>query len=445
MPAIASLILAAGHGTRMRSETPKVLHKVGHLEMLGHCLKTARALGAERLGVVIGAGGEKVKQALGSLDPQAEVAVQDPPLGTGDAVRAGMSVLEGFEGIVIILYGDTPLLRLETLTALTGAVEGGAAVAVLGFETDEPGPYGRLVLGSDGQLTRIVEAKDASPDELAITLCNSGVMAMSSQALKAYLPKITNNNAKGEYYLTDLVGLASGAGETLATVTGTEDEVLGVNDRSELAAAEAIYQRRRRRDVMLSGVTLIDPDTVYFAHDTEIGRDAVIHPNVVFGPGVKLAPKVEVKAFSHLEGSVMDGGAAAGPFARLREGTVLGAGAKVGNFVEIKKSVLGADVKAGHLSYLGDAEIGARTNIGAGTITCNYDGYNKHKTVIGEDAFIGSNASLVAPVTIGSGAFTGSGSVITKDVPDDALSVARGRQMTKEGWAISFRKRNGDE
>ncbi|MEM0928884.1 MAG: NTP transferase domain-containing protein, partial [Pseudomonadota bacterium] len=266
MPAIASLILAAGHGTRMRSETPKVLHKVGHLEMLGHCLKTARALGAERLGVVIGAGGEKVKQALGSLDPQAEVAVQDPPLGTGDAVRAGMSVLEGFEGIVIILYGDTPLLRLETLTALTGAVEGGAAVAVLGFETDEPGPYGRLVLGSDGQLTRIVEAKDASPDELAITLCNSGVMAMSSQALKTYLPKITNDNAKCEYYLTDLVGLASAAGETLATVTGTEDEVLGVNDRSELAAAEAIYQRRRRRDVMLSGVTLIDPDTVYFAH-----------------------------------------------------------------------------------------------------------------------------------------------------------------------------------
>lgn len=444
MPAIASLILAAGHGTRMRSETPKVLHKVGHLEMLGHCLKTARSLGAERLGVVIGAGGEKVKAALGSLDPQAEVAVQDPPQGTGDAVRSGMSILEGFEGTVVVLYGDTPLLRLETLQQLTDAVDQGAAIAVLGFGTNEPGPYGRLVLGADGSLQRIVEAKDASPDELKITLCNSGVMAMSSAALRTYLPQITNENAKGEYYLTDLVGLASVAGETLATVTGTEDEVLGVNDRTELAAAEAIFQDRCRREVMLSGVTLIDPDTVYFAYDTEIGQDAIIHPNVVFGPGVKLATNTEVKAFSHLEGVQMDAASAAGPFARLREGTVLGEGAKVGNFVEIKKSKLGQGVKAGHLTYLGDADIGARTNIGAGTITCNYDGYNKHKTVIGEDAFIGSNASLVAPVTVGRGAFTGSGSVITKDVPDDALSVARGRQMTKDGWAISFRKRNGD-
>ncbi len=444
MPAIASLILAAGHGTRMRSETPKVLHKVGHLEMLGHCLKTARSLGAERLGVVIGAGGEKVKAALGSLDPQAEVAVQDPPQGTGDAVRSGMPVLDGFEGTVVVLYGDTPLLRLETLRQLTDAVDQGAAIAVLGFETNEPGPYGRLVLGTDGGLQRIVEAKDASPDEVKITLCNSGVMAMSSAALRTYLPQITNENAKGEYYLTDLVGLASAAGEELVTVTGTEDEVLGVNDRTELAAAEAIFQNRRRREVMLSGVTLIDPDTVYFAHDTEIGQDAIVHPNVVFGPGVKLAPKTEVKAFSHLEGAQMDTASSAGPFARLREGTVLGEGAKVGNFVEIKKSKLGEGVKAGHLTYLGDADIGARTNIGAGTITCNYDGYNKHKTVIGEDAFIGSNASLVAPITVGRGAFTGSGSVITKDVPDDALSVARGRQMTKDGWAISFRKRNGD-
>jgi len=444
MPAIASLILAAGHGTRMRSETPKVLHKVGHLEMLGHCLKTARSLGAERLGVVIGAGGDKVKAALGSLDPQAEVAVQDPPQGTGDAVRSGMSILEGFEGTVVVLYGDTPLLRLETLQQLTDAVDQGAAIAVLGFETNEPGPYGRLVLGADGSLQRIVEAKDASPDELKITFCNSGVMAMSSAALRTYLPQITNKNAKGEYYLTDLVGLASVAGGTLATVTGTEDEVLGVNDRTELAAAEAIFQDRCRREVMLSGVTLIDPDTVYFAYDTEIGQDAIIHPNVVFGPGVKLATNTEVKAFSHLEGVQMDAASAAGPFARLREGTVLGEGAKVGNFVEIKKSKLGEGVKAGHLTYLGDADIGARTNVGAGTITCNYDGYNKHKTVIGEDAFIGSNASLVAPVTVGRGAFTGSGSVITKDVPDDALSVARGRQMTKDGWAISFRKRNGD-
>ncbi|MEO1041991.1 MAG: bifunctional UDP-N-acetylglucosamine diphosphorylase/glucosamine-1-phosphate N-acetyltransferase GlmU [Pseudomonadota bacterium] len=445
MPAIASLVLAAGHGTRMRSETPKVLHKIGHLAMLGHCLRTARALGTERLGVVIGTGGEQVKQALSSLDPQAEVAVQDPPQGTGDAVRAGMPVLEGFEGTVIVLYGDTPLLRLETLKALTDAVDAGAAIAVLGFETDAPGPYGRLVLGSDGKLERIVEAKDASPEELTITLCNSGVMAISSSALRSYLPKITNENAKGEYYLTDLIGLASAGGEALATVTGSEDEVLGVNDRTELAAAEAIFQARRRREVMLSGVTLIDPDTVYFSHDTVIGQDAVIHPNVVFGPGVTLAPKTEIKAFSHLEGTTLEKTASAGPFARLREGTVLGQGAKVGNFVETKKAILGEEVKVGHLTYLGDAEIGARTNIGAGTITCNYDGYNKHKTLIGEDAFIGSNASLVAPVTIGKGAFTGSGSVITKSVPDDALSVARGRQMTKEGWAITFRKRNGDD
>lgn len=427
MPALASIVLAAGHGTRMRSQTPKVLHEVGHLPMLGHCLATARAVGAERLGVIIGAGGEKVRAALKTLDPDAEVAVQDPPQGTGDAVRAGLPLLEGFEGTVLILYGDTPLLRDDTLRALAAEVEAGAAIAVLGFEAKEPGPYGRLVLGADGELERIVEAKDASPQQLTITLCNSGVMAVTTEALRTLLPKITNDNAKGEYYLTDLIALARGAGHKLSVVRGSEDEVFGVNDRQELAIAERIFQERRRREAMLSGVTLIDPQTVHFAHDTQIGQDAIIHPHVVFGPGVKLAPNTEVKAFSSLEGAVLDEEAAAGPFARLREGTVVGKGAKIGNFVETKKTTLGPGVKAGHLTYLGDAEIGARTNIGAGTITCNYDGFNKFKTVIGEDAFIGSNASLVAPVSIGRGAFTGSGSVITKPVPDDALAVGQFR------------------
>jgi bifunctional UDP-N-acetylglucosamine pyrophosphorylase/glucosamine-1-phosphate N-acetyltransferase len=304
----------------------------------------------------------------------------------------------------------------------------------------DPGPYGRLVTSESGDLLRIVEAKDASPEELAIGLCNSGVMAVSMEALRRDLPRIGNDNAKKEFYLTDLVGLAIEAGDRASVISGSEDEVFGVNNRAELAVAERIFQDRRRRELMLDGVTMIDPQTVHFAYDTKIGQDSIIEPHVVFGPGVELADRSEIKAFSHLEGARLEEGAAAGPFARLRQGTLLGEGAKVGNFVETKKASLGKGVKAGHLTYLGDVTIGAKSNIGAGTITCNYDGYGKHKTVIGEGAFIGSNTMLVAPVTIGAGAFTGSGSVITKDVSDNSLAVARGKQFEKKEWALSFRK-----
>ncbi|NNU16249.1 bifunctional UDP-N-acetylglucosamine diphosphorylase/glucosamine-1-phosphate N-acetyltransferase GlmU [Parvularcula sp. ZS-1/3] len=442
MTKVAAIILAAGHGTRMRSETPKVLHEVAHLPMLGHCLRTARTLGAENVSVVIGAGGEKVRKALETLDADAGVAVQDPPQGTGDAVTAALPLLEGFEGHVLVLYGDTPLITADTLGRLLAELDQGAEVAVLGFEPEDPGPYGRLITDESGALLRIVEAKDASPEELAVRLSNSGVMAMTSRALREHLPRITNDNAKGEYYLTDLVGLAGEAGGKLAALKGDEDEVLGVNNRVELAEAERLWQARARRSFMEEGVTLRDPDTVYFAYDTEIGTDCVIGQNVVFGPGVKLEPGVTVKPFSHLEGATMREGSDAGPFARLRPGADLGKGAHVGNFVEIKKSVLGEGVKVGHLTYLGDATIGARTNIGAGTITCNYDGFNKSKTEVGEDAFIGSNTMLVAPISVGKGAFTGSGSVITKNVTADALAVARGKQFEKAGWANSFRKKN---
>lgn len=444
MTTIACVVLAAGHGTRMRSQKPKVLHEIGHLPMLGHCLQTARALGAERLSVVIGAGGEKVQHALAGLDADAQVAIQDPPQGTADAVGVAMPLLEGFDGVVLVLYGDTPLLTLPTLQSLIGEVEGGAGLAVLGFEADEPGPYGRLVT-QGGALQRIVEAKDASAEELDITLCNSGVMAIRSDVLNTFLPQIDNKNAKGEYYLTDLVGLSGAAGHRLAYVRGGEDEVFGVNNRVELAQAEKIFQARARQDMMLAGVTLIDPDTVYFAYDTKIGEDCVIGQGVVFGPGVTLEPSVTVKPYSHLEGATLRKGASAGPFARLRQGTELQEDSAVGNFVETKKAVLGRGVKAGHLSYLGDADVGAGTNIGAGTITCNYDGYGKHRTIIGENAFIGSDTMLVAPVSVGAGAITGSGSVITKSVPDDALAVTRSKQIERAGWAASFRQRHEEK
>ncbi|MEM1380971.1 MAG: bifunctional UDP-N-acetylglucosamine diphosphorylase/glucosamine-1-phosphate N-acetyltransferase GlmU [Pseudomonadota bacterium] len=443
MAPLACVVLAAGHGTRMRSQKPKVLHEIGHLPMLGHCLRAARSLGAERVGVVIGAGGAQVEAALGDLDRDAKVAVQDPPQGTGDAVTAALPLLDGFSGTVLVLYGDTPLLTEQTLQALLGTIDDGAGLAVLGFDAKDPGPYGRLIT-ENGVLTRIVEAKDASPEERAVTLCNSGVMAIHSDILYTYLPQITNANAKQEYYLTDLVSLAGEAGHKLAFVRGQEEEVLGVNNRLELSVAEAIFQRRKREAFMLAGVTLSDPDTVYFAYDTVIGEDCTIGQNVVFGPGVTLAPGAVVKPFSHITGAMLEAGASAGPFARLREGTVLGEDAAVGNFVETKKADLGQGVKAGHLTYLGDVTIGARTNIGAGTITCNYDGFSKHRTEIGQQAFIGSSTMLIAPVTIGDGAITGSGSVITKNVEADALAVARGKQIERAGWAATFRAKNED-
>ncbi|MEE9328562.1 MAG: bifunctional UDP-N-acetylglucosamine diphosphorylase/glucosamine-1-phosphate N-acetyltransferase GlmU [Parvularculaceae bacterium] len=436
---IAAIILAAGHGTRMKSAMPKVLHQVGGLAMLGHVIATTQSLVPSRLAVVIGDHAPEVGDVARNLDPMVETFVQSPPQGTGDAVVQAMPGLEGFGGVVFVLFADSPLVTAETLAKLASAVESGAGVAVLGFVLDNPGAYGRLVTDAAGSLERIVEAKDASVQELAITLCNSGVMAIKADVLHTELSKIENKNAKAEYYLTDIVALARAAGHACAVVEGSEEEVLGVNSRVELAQAEQIFQRRARHQAMLEGATLLDPSTVYFSHDTKLGKDVVIGQNVVFGVGVSVEDGVHIHAFSHLEGASVRVGASVGPFARLRPGADLGEQAKVGNFVEIKKSTLGKGAKVSHLSYIGDATIGAGANIGAGTITCNYDGFNKFQTNIGEGAFVGSNSSLVAPITIGKGAYVGSGSVVTKDVEADALAVARGRQIAKSGWAAKFR------
>ncbi|MEK9661664.1 MAG: bifunctional UDP-N-acetylglucosamine diphosphorylase/glucosamine-1-phosphate N-acetyltransferase GlmU, partial [Alphaproteobacteria bacterium] len=374
----------------------------------------------------------------------AETAIQHDRLGTGDAVKAAREIVDGFEGTVLVLYGDTPLTEADTLRRMIAAREAGAAVVVLGFRPDDPGAYGRLVGEADGTLHRIVEAKDATPDELANNLCNSGVMAIDGRHLFALLDRVEANNAKGEYYLTDIVGLATGDGLPARIVEGTPDEALGVNSRAELAEAEAILQDRMRARAMSDGATLVDPGTVWFSHDTRLGRDVVVHPNVVFGPGVTVADGVEIKAFSHFEGAHVGAGAIIGPYARLRPGAEIGADAHIGNFVEVKNATVGKGAKANHLTYIGDADIGAGSNIGAGTITCNYDGFDKHRTAIGEGAFIGSNSSLVAPVTIGAGAIVGAGSTVSGAVEEDALVVERAERFDKPGWAKEFRQRKQD-
>ena len=439
MPASrAAIILAAGQGTRMKSKTVKVLHSVGGRPMLEWTCDLAGQTGADRSVVVYGAHSPAVRDAAEALG--AMTALQDPPQGTGHAVQAAEAAMAGFEGAAIILYADTPLITPQTVEKVFAALEEGASVAVLGFEPEDPAAYGRLVLGEDGTLDRIVEFKDADADERAVRLVNSGVLAAPANLLFELLGEVTNDNANGEYYLTDVVGLARKRGLKAVVVHADADEVLGVNSRSDLAAAEAAFQNRKRHEAMAAGVTLVAPETVFFSHDTQIARDVVIEPNVVFGPGVSVEEDVTIKAFSHLEGTQIASGASVGPYARLRPGAEIGAGAKIGNFVEVKKAQLGEGAKVSHLSYIGDAQVGANANIGAGTITCNYDGYDKHLTVIGADAFVGSNTALVAPVTVGEGAFTGSGGVITKSVPDGALALARGDQVNKEGWAARFRK-----
>lgn len=437
----AIVILAAGHGTRMKSSLPKVLHPVAGLPMLGHVIKTAKSLSPERLCVVIGDHAPQVGEAATAFAPDAQIFVQAPPRGTGDAVSCALPGLQGFNGSVFVLYADTPLITPETLARMAEGMSDGTAVSVLGFTPPDPGAYGRLIVEGSGALARIVEAKDASEEELSVRLCNSGVMAINSDVLFDQLPKIGNDNAKGEYYLTDIVALARAAGGKCAVVEGDAQEVLGVNSRVELAEAEAVFQQRTRQFMMEEGVTLADPSTVYFSYDTKIANDVMVGQNVVFGPGVSVENGAQIKPFSHLEGAVVKSGAAIGPYARLRPGAEIGKKAKIGNFVEIKKAVIHDGTAVSHLSYIGDAEIGAGSNIGAGTITCNYDGYRKYKTTIGANAFIGSNTALVAPVTVGDGAFVGSGSVVTADVAGDALALARGRQVEKPGWAISFRKK----
>lgn len=436
----ATVILAAGHGTRMKSALPKVMHQIGGRAMIAHVIDTAASLSPNRLVVVIGDHAPQIGDFAKDIDPNISVAVQSPPQGTGHAVMQAMPALEGFSGAVLVLYADTPLVTAATLSALAKEIEDGAAVAVLGFTPNDPGAYGRLKRDANGALLAIVEAKDASEDELAITLCNSGVMAIDSAFLNKRLNDIDANNAKGEYYLTDLVELARNDKLRCAIIEADETEVLGVNSRVELAEAETEFQNRMRQKVMENGATLADPTSVYFSYDTKIGQDVTIGQNVVFGLGVTIGDNAEIKAFSHLEGATIGEGAAIGPFARLRPGAALGRNAKVGNFVEIKKAQIGDGAKVSHLSYIGDADVGADANIGAGTITCNYDGYGKYKTTIGAGAFVGSNSSLVAPVTIGDGAYVGSGSVITKDVAPDDLAVARGRQSAIKGWAARFRK-----
>lgn len=437
---IAAVILAAGHGTRMKSSLPKVMHEIGGRAMIAHVIDAASALTPERMSVVIGDHAPQVGEFATSIRKDISVAVQAPPQGTGHAVMQALPSLNGFSGAVLILYADTPLVTPKTLKALADEVAAGAAVAVLGFTPFEPGAYGRLKLDKHGELAAIVEAKDAKPEELDIVLCNSGVMAIDAAFLNARLKDIDNKNAKGEYYLTDIVALACADKKTCAVIEADEDEVLGVNSRVELAEAEAVFQDRMRIAAMENGATLADPSTVYFSWDTKLGMDVTIGQHVIFGPGVTIADNAEVKPFSHLEGASIAEKASAGPFARLRPGADLKTGSKVGNFVEIKKAVIGGGAKVSHLTYIGDAEVGAEANIGAGTITCNYDGYAKHKTVIGKGAFIGSNSALVAPVTIGDGAYVGSGSVVTKNVEPGDLAVARGKQTAIKGWAARFRK-----
>jgi bifunctional UDP-N-acetylglucosamine pyrophosphorylase/glucosamine-1-phosphate N-acetyltransferase len=436
---LLSVILAAGKGTRMRSDLPKVLHRIAGRSMLGHVLALARSVGDSKLAVVVGPGMENVRHEALAGAPDATVVVQENQLGTADAVLAAREAIASHKGDLVVLFADTPLIQPETVQKLIGQLDKGAQLAVLGFEARDPGSYGRLITGADGTLSAIREAKDASPAELAIRLCNSGVMAFRLEAPLDVLGKIGNANAKGEFYLTDAVEIVRSSGGRAAIVVCEEDEVLGVNARTELAQAEAIWQRRARARAMADGVTMIAPDTVWLSFDTTLGRDVVLEPNVFFGPGVTVDEGAEIKANSHIEGARIGAGARIGPFARLRPGADLGRNVHIGNFVEVKNVVLGDEAKANHLSYLGDGSVGAKANIGAGTIFCNYDGFFKHKTEIGEGAFVGSNSALVAPLKIGAGAYIGSGSVITKDVAPGALALERSEQDERPGWAEKFR------
>ena len=438
---LAVVVLAAGEGTRMKSSLPKCLHPVGGFPMLAHVLRAAAALGPERVCVITGHGGEAVARAAAAHHPGVRTAEQAERLGTAHAVQCARAALEGFGGDVLILYGDTPLVRTETLERLLAARHGGAAVAVLGFEAADPTGYGRLILGTGGDLLAIVEHREATEAERAVRLCNSGVMAVDGARLWGLLDRVRNDNAKGEYYLTDLVALARADGLGAAAVRCAEAETLGVNSRAELAAAEAAFQARARAAALSDGVTLTAPETVWFALDTRLAHDVTIGPNVVFGPGVTVETGAEIRAFSHLEGAEVAAGAVVGPFARLRPGARIGAKAHVGNFVEVKNAVLEDGAKANHLTYLGDATVGTGANIGAGTITCNYDGFGKHRTEIGAGAFVGSNTALVAPVTVGPGALIAAGSTITRDVPADALAVARGRQENRPEHARKLREK----
>ena len=433
-----AVILAAGEGTRMKSDTPKVLHSIGGRSMLGHVIGSVRAAGIDAIAVVIGPGRDDVAAEVKRAAPEARIFVQTERLGTAHALLAARDALEAGVDDLLVLFADTPLIRPETLTALRGRLAEGQTVTALGFEAVHPMGYGRLVT-SGASLNAIREHKDASEAERAITLCNSGLMAIDGRKALALVSAIGNANVQREYYLTDIVEEARKQHLPTGFEVAPEDEVMGVNDRVQLAAAEAVLQTRLRRKAMLGGATLVAPETVFLSHDTVIGRDVMIEPHVVCGPGVVIGDGVLVHAFCHLEQAQIHTGAQIGPFARMRPGADVGPEAKIGNFVELKNAVIGPGAKISHLSYIGDADVGARANIGAGTITCNYDGFFKYRTVIGEEAFVGANSSLVAPIVIGAGAYVGSGSVITKEVSADSLAVARGKQIERSGWAEAFR------
>ncbi len=439
----AAIVLAAGLGTRMESDRPKVLHSLAGRPMIHWLLNTIAAAGIDDVTIVI-PDGDAGAAVAGAVVPH-DTVVQGDQLGTGHAVRCVCDAGGIVADDVLVLFGADPLIEASTLERLLAARRDGAAVVVLGFRPSDPGLYGRLIVGSDGSLEAIVEAPDATADQLAIGLCNSGVMAIDGERLPGLIGRLGNDNAKGEYYLTDIVALARADGLACALVEGDAEELVGVDSRADLAVAEAIMQTRLRAAAMVGGATLADPTTVYFSFDTLLGRDVTVGPNVVFGPGVTVADGAEIKAFSHLEGARVATDAVVGPFARLRPGAVVGAGARVGNFVEVKNAVLESGAKVNHLSYVGDAHVGAFANVGAGTITCNYDGFAKHRTTIGDGAFIGSNTALVAPVTIGDGASIGAGSVIAKDVAADALALTRAEHKEIKGAAERLRRRKGSD
>lgn len=439
---IAAIVLAAGQGTRMKSRLPKVLHPLAGRPMINLLLDAAAPLRCDPLIVVVGSGMEAVSHAVAPVP----TVVQPVARGTADAVRVAVPALDGFEGDVLILYGDAPLVTTATLQRLIARRNDPDRpdLVVLSMRPAAAQEYGRLVF-EDGALAGIVEHRDANPEQRALPFCNSGMMAIDARGLLQWLPCIGNDNVKGEFYLTEIVRIARAHGAHCAHVEAPEEEVLGVNSRAELAAAEAVLQNRLRRRAMEGGATLVDPRTVHFSWDTALGSDVVVGPNVVFGPGVFVEDDVRIHPFCHIEGSTIASGARIGPFARLRPGSRIGRGARIGNFVETKAAAIGEGAKANHLAYIGDAEVGAEANVGAGTITVNYDGFVKSRTVIGAGAAIGSNTSLVAPVTVGAGATVAAGSVVTEDVPPDALAVARARQTNKPGWARNYRARRQAE
>lgn len=437
----AAIILAAGQGKRMKSETPKMLHKMGGRALVDWSIALARDLSCARTVVVIPPNAPALEERVTSVLGAGSTAIQDIPRGTGDAAKSAAAALASFDGDVIVYFGDTPLIRAETLARMFAARDDGADIVVLAFHADDPTGYGRIITDASGEFVKNVEHRDANKEELAVNLCNAGALVADAKTLFRLLAQLRDDNAQQEFYLTDIPGMARTAAMKVGIVEAQEEELLGVNSRSQLADAEAAFQKRARDAAMEAGVTLIDPASVFFSYDTVIDADAIIEPHVFFGAGVKIGAGATIHAYCHFERTEVGPKSEIGPFARFRPGAKLAAKVKIGNFVEVKNSNFGEGAKASHLSYIGDTDVGPRANIGAGTIVCNYDGFDKYRSTIGADAFIGSDTALISPVSIGDGAYTGTGSVITKDVPPGALGVARGRQVNLEGWATKNKEK----